>query len=553
LAKAMRRDALAEATHPQVPILGKEAAGFGRLATLALLIAILGLAAFLRLDNLIPVDKGLLALQDYDEGVWDTTAQLWLQGHLPYRDFFATLPPVGIYLLAAVLRLVYVPWGSGVGLMATRYASVLYGLLTVALIYKIGNKLSGRPAGLLTAGLLAVDGMVLGMDRLAMLEPPLNLCSALAVLVYLSAFERRVEDRTGQWRVAAAGIFAAMASLAKTPGLVVILALVTVSLLRRRWREAATVIAGFALAWLILCAYFLVQCPDSFLKQVYFFQLLRPADGVTGRLSRLFEMWHYARSWSTVRLGLVGALCAGLLVVWRQEAKLWMVVLSWAGWSWLLIMANSSYYPQYYTQLAVPLCVLAGSLLDGGLNALSARAATHNQHLGLLALIVILAAGVLAGKATLQYREIARLVEYSDSTYAAVAGYLREHSPPETTVLAFEPNYALLASRPVAGPSIGEFLVDSYGGMLYINLGIEHQSLWYLAKQVLTGQKEELQSTFWRQPAQQQVLAAFERADYVVVDGRARYQVEPKTLEMIMDRSAQRFDIGVASLRVREQ
>ena len=97
------------------------------------LLAILALAAFLRLYNLIPVERGLRALQDYDEAVWDGSAQLLLQGYLPYRDFFATLPPMGIYMLAAVLRLVYVPWGSGLGLMATRYASVTYVLISVEL------------------------------------------------------------------------------------------------------------------------------------------------------------------------------------------------------------------------------------------------------------------------------------------------------------------------------------------------------------------------------------------------------------------------------------
>jgi len=96
-------------------------------ASFLILILIMALAVYLRLYNLLPVERGLQFLQDYDEAVWDSTAQLMLQGYLPYRDFFATLPPVGIYLLAGVLRLVNVPWGNGVGFMATRYASVIYG------------------------------------------------------------------------------------------------------------------------------------------------------------------------------------------------------------------------------------------------------------------------------------------------------------------------------------------------------------------------------------------------------------------------------------------
>jgi len=61
-----------------------------------------------------------------------------------------------------------------------------------------------------------------------------------------------------------------------------------------------------------------------------------------------------------------------------------------------------------------------------------------------------------------------------------------------------------------------------------------------------------LQPTFWRSPAQEAVLTAFERADYVVIDGRARYQLQPQTLTMIQSRSAEVFAFGVASVRKKE-
>ena len=112
------------------------------------LLLIAALAVYLRLHNLLPLERGVQFLQDYDEAVYDTTAQLMLQGHLPYRDFYATVPPVGIYLKAGVLRLVNVLWGDGAGFMATRYASVLYGLATVA----VTGGATGRPAGCGVAG-----------------------------------------------------------------------------------------------------------------------------------------------------------------------------------------------------------------------------------------------------------------------------------------------------------------------------------------------------------------------------------------------------------------
>jgi len=513
----------------------------------------MALAAYLRLHNLFPIERGLQFRQDYDEAVWDSTAQLMLQGYLPYRDFFATLPPVGIYLLAGVLRLVNVPWGNGVGFMATRYASVFYGLSTVAAVYLLGRKLSGGAAGLTAAGLLALDGMVIGMDRRVMLEPPLNLFSVLSMLAYCFVFERAGDDTDGQGAAILAGFSSALAALAKTPGLVVVLALLTVSLLRRRFREAAIIALSFGLSWVVLSAYFLLQCPGDFLKQVYFFQLLRPADGITRWSVRLYDIWHYASAWLTVRTGLVGALFLGLLVIRRREARPWLVVLVWVGYTMTLIVFNSSYWPQYYVQLAVALSLLGGGLLDvrvwpawsfGG-----AAGRFRSLTLGRLALLTILLIGLGGGAVVKQCTDTVRMLGETSPAYTEIAEYLTRNSSAGTKVLVFEPNYTFLASRVPAGAQPGRFLIDSYGEMLYVNLGIQGRSLLALAKAVFTNQKGELQRTFWGAQAQEQVLAAFDQAQYVIVDGRARYQLQPQTLAAIQARSTEVFVAGPASLR----
>jgi len=512
-------------------------------------------AAYLRLHNLVPLDRGIQFLQDYDEAVWGTTAQLMLQGFLPYRDFFATLPPAAIYLLAGVLRLVNVTWGSAVGLMATRYASVIYGLATVAVIYLVGCQLAGRRVGLLAAGLLALDGMVVGMDRRAMLEPPLNLFSALAVLAYLSVFEGASGDRRGQRVAVLAGLLSAVAALSKTPGFVAVVALITVSLLRRRLREAVIIAVSFAFGWTLLSGPFLLLCPDDFLKQVYFFQLLRPADGIIRRVARLYDMWHYPSAWLTVRAGLVGGLLLVWLVVWRGEARRWLVVLAWAAYTMLLIMANGSYWPQYYVQLAVPLSLLGGGLLEARLRSLWPRRGTAGRcgqmTVGVVALVVILGVGGATGWIAHQLTDTAMMLERVSPVYADVAAYLRQSTDPKDAVLVFEPNYTFLSSRPLAGASPGTWFVDSYGEMLYRNLGILERPLLALVGDVFAGTEGDLQETFWRAPAQEQVLAAFDRAEYVIVDGRARYQLAPQTLATIKARSTEVWAAGSASVRRR--
>jgi 4-amino-4-deoxy-L-arabinose transferase-like glycosyltransferase len=516
--------------------------------TVTILILILAVAAFLRLYCLLPVERGLQFLQDYDEAVWDTTAQLMLQGHTPYRDFFATLPPLAIYLLSAVLRMVYVPWGSAAGFMATRYVSVVYGLASVVAVYALGSKLGGRWAGLLAAVLLAVDGMVIGMDRRVMLEPPLNLFSILAVLAFCAAFERPQDDHQATGAAVLSGLLSALAALAKTPGLVVIAALLTVSLLRRRWRESALVAVTFAVGCLALSAYFLLRCPDDLIKQVYFFQFLRPADGITRWTTRLYDIWRYPSAWLTVRLGLGGAAVATLLSIRRRKVRAWWVALAWMGYTAALIVLNKSYWPQYYVQLAVPLAVLAGSLLAE--NAWPARAWGGTRlTLGSLVLAAIIVAGLSTGVITGQWAETLRLARETSPTYVAMAEALRQSSEGGASVLVFEPNYTFLASRPPAGPRPGRFLVDSYGEMLYVNLGIAERSIPELVRALLSAGENELQRTFWRPPAQADVLSTFERAQYVVTDARARYQLHPETLAVLEARSTELFTAGPASLR----
>jgi len=158
-----------------------------QIVTVALLLVILAGATYVRLWQLTPTEQGIDYAPDTDEGDYAFSAQLMLQGELPYRDFFATLPPAGLYLFVAVLGLFYQVWGSLEGFMALRYASALYGVATVLVAYFIGRRLGGRPAGLLAAAVLAIDGIVIFQDRRAMLEAPMNLLSALAVLAYLEA------------------------------------------------------------------------------------------------------------------------------------------------------------------------------------------------------------------------------------------------------------------------------------------------------------------------------------------------------------------------------
>ncbi|MGQ9517305.1 MAG: ArnT family glycosyltransferase [Anaerolineae bacterium] len=501
-----------------------------------LLLAVLLTAGYVRLWELTPPSAGVLYAPDTDEGTYAFSAQLFLQGQLPYRDFFATMPPGGMYMMAAVLGLFYRPWGSLEGFMALRYATVVYGVMTILVVYAIGRRLGGWPAGLLAAAVLAVDGIVVGQDRRAMLETPMNLFSALAVWAYLEAALRERASR--RWLVLA-GAFSTIAVMIKSPGAVVPLLLAAVSVLRRRWRELVPLAAGGAVAGLLAAGPFLVLCPEQFLKQVYVFQMVRPPDGVISVAARLREIWGYPYSWLALRLWGLGMPIA-LWRSWRRPAFAgWLAIVLWAGGVMALIIASRSYWGTYYPQLALPLAVLAGGTLAGTAEGMREREERLLATAGPLALALFVGWGIFFGHFATQFGAARAWLRFHKPAFAEVARYLMAHAGPADAVLATDPLYGMLASRPLARAEGAPYLADSYGGMLYQNLGLAEmgwKDILELRRRLAKdpqGNGELATSIFHLPPAQTDVLSAFTTARYVVIDRRAERQWAPATLEYI--------------------
>lgn len=510
--------------------------------TVLLLVAVLGVAAYVRLWHLTPAETGINYAPDTDEGAYAFSAQLMLQGHLPYRDFFATLPPAGLYLFSAVLGLFYHLWGSLEGFMALRYASVFYGVATVLVVYFIGQKLGGRPAGLLAAAVLALDGVVIGQDRRAMLEAPMNLLSALAILAYLQATLR---DRSSRWGVALAGALSAVAVMVKSPGAAVPILLLAATLFRRRWNDLVPLIAGGLAAGLALAGSFLVLSPEQFVKQVYLFQFIRPPDGVLTVEARLREIWGYPYSWLTLRLCWLGAVVA-LMTQWRRVRwSGWVLVVFWAGAALGLIVISRSYWGTYYPQLAVPLAILAGGMLASRTGEVADwRRRALWRGAPILALAAFLAWGIGYDHLATQYGSTRVWLNFKKPAFGVVARYLETHSNAGDPVLATDPLYGMLASRQLAHVDHWPYMADSYGSMLYAGLGLAEMSLSEMQdlRQEIETQSAadpDLVTALFHQPdVQADVLASFGMARFVVIDRRALRQWAPATIQYLESHSA---------------
>jgi 4-amino-4-deoxy-L-arabinose transferase-like glycosyltransferase len=542
---------------------------------LFLLALLLLIALGLRLYRLAPVDVGLLYAQDADEGVYATTAQLALQGYVPYRDFFTPMPPGAIYLFMAVLRVFYHPWGSAVGLMALRYTCVALGVLTVLLTYRTTAMIGGCWAGLLAAALLAVDGIVVAQDRRAMLEAPTNLLSLLAILSYLLALKSAPPQR---WRdpatdksspfsapeasepnlpILSSGFFCALALLTKGTALVPVLVVGLHLLVRRRWRQILWFAGAFVAGYLLCASLFLLVCPVDFLKQNYFFHFLRPWDGTVNPQARLAEMWGYTWSWTTIRFALVGAFLMLLTGKKARHLDLFLVVLTWAALMLFLLLGSRTYWATYFSQLAVPCCILGGLMLN---NAPDQRA--HSlldrlpQGFSFAELQILLLASMLAlgyPQLRLQYNTTRAALEQAKPVYPQMTEYINQRVPSGASILAFETNYTFLSSHPPAGAQEGSFFIDSYGEMLYRNLQIPERSIIELLAAWAQQERVGTRAVFYRQPAQATVLLVFERAPYMVLDGRALKQLTEETGSYLQTHSQVLESAYASELRIRIQ
>lgn len=505
--------------------------------TVLLLLLILALGLGFRLYRLVPPEIGLLYAQDADEGVYATTAQLTLQGYLPYRDFFTPMPPVAIYLFMAVLRIVYCPWGSPIGMMALRYFSVACGLAAVLLTFFVANLIGGRRCGLLAAAILAIDGIVIAQDRRAMLESLTNLFSLLAIFCYLYSLRAsggREAHRKSSVLTLLAGFFCALALLSKGPAIVPPLVIVLAALVQRRWREIRWFILAFLGGYFLCAGFFLVACPADYIKQMYFFHLLRPWDGTVHPLARLVEIWNYSWSWITIRIALAGIAVTLLTGRKVRYCNLWFVVLAWAALMLLLLLSSRTYWATYFSQLAVPLALLGGSLLNEELDynktGFLERLLIDTYRLWPLlqgaTLLILLFLGF--PQLLCQFRSTKAALEQTKPAYMEIGSYIREYLPARAPILAFETNYTFLSSHPPAGARDGSFFIDSYGEMLYRNLGIPDKSVLELLRMWIHLERVGAQQVFHRQPAQSEVLTVFSHASYVVLDGRALKQLTPE-------------------------
>ena len=133
--------------------------------------------------------------------------------------------PLLHWLIALVWRV------TGVNDIAGRLVPAAFSVVTVWLIYRLGTRLLGAPAGRAAAFLLAVSPTVIYFGRTPLSDTPMLCFSVAAVLGYVGYAQ------TGKWWMALGGaISLALAGLVKIPAILVLAPIAVAGWLRHGWR-----------------------------------------------------------------------------------------------------------------------------------------------------------------------------------------------------------------------------------------------------------------------------------------------------------------------------
>jgi hypothetical protein len=260
-------------------------------------------------------------------------------------------------------------------------------------------------------------------------------------------------------------------------------------------------VGGVVAAAVVVLGPFLVIAPAQFFRQVFFFQLLRPGDGLIDVPARIADLSSTLANALTPLFSALGFIALSLWVWRHREVGPWRVVILWTFLSLLLFTYSRSFYGHYYIQLAAPLCLLGAgvSLIPGLLrrderndSPLKRRVVGYEP----LALLMLIALPLVV----VQWSGVTSRREYR--IFEIVARYVNDAVPPGTTVLSTDEQFNFLAARPPSRNATG-YLIDSYGHMIYLGLGLNTRDWGDLWGDVFGGKRSDDAYAAMQRPAPQ--------------------------------------------------
>ncbi len=502
------------------------------LAEFSILFVIVIIGGCFRLANLTEISSW----HDYDEGVHSQAAVLYIQGYMPYRDFFFTHPPLILYVLSFLYRL------NGPNLGAGRMFSAVLSTLTIITVYFIGRKSGSSITGYIASAFVAFDGYTIYNSRKIMLEPTVSFFACLSYLAFLNSIER--EDRgTKDWLMLLSGVFMGLSISTKMSGLFNWAPLFIYLVLRRDKRALCLFLFSSLASVSILLIPFLVSAQGEVIKQIFMFQVLRPPDG-TPRDERFAWMTSFLQDMITVNLGICSLIIIVLtyLITYRRSGSAprphVILPILWVLSVLFMFSTAKSFYPHYIEQIIPPFALLIGNLVIDVPNALSSLKG-KGKTVGNILKVTLVFMFTLAVIAQLMIIESEGIPTWEDDASRRIANELIEFTWPDDRILTFDPLFTFMAERNPAG-----LMCDSYGTMLYVGLGLHKEDLTSAFARALT----EREYYMWPSndpQAQEYIVNLVNQSDYIIIgDWISRSQLKKGTIDYILSRTSVVRNLG---------
>lgn len=379
----------------------------------------------------------------FDEGRFLWYGSFLLEGKLPYRDFYCTMPLFPFAVASAIALF-------GSGLFQARLVSVLSGLLITAILFLIGKRISGNKTGILAALFYAISYDALYWDAIADRYALATLFLAASIYAFILAHQKKSD-----LFYALSGFLFALSMLTVSVSLIlVVFILFPLSLILRKKevRQNALrlvyVVGTFAivaLSALALLTY--ISSPRTiYLTYSVMTKYHQIFEGPTATLEFFNWVISFVNNEPVIIAGSIIFFSLTAYALLRQESVDFgsKILLLW--FLSFLVEINVFGVFSRVSSLIPLLCLMsaiATSQVIDKLGTTPLKSGSLGIGLGLLT-ITILALGILT---------FSNATVYSFNTYTTswkhdpIVDYIRKHTEPDEEVFTVAPLYVFFADR----------------------------------------------------------------------------------------------------------
>jgi len=462
---------------------------------------------------------------DYDEGVHLLAARQFVLGYATHRDYFFTQPPMSLY---GLLPAAAFGDGGATTVWLGRFTSVVWSVGASGLVFLCGRKLFSWSGGIVALITFGLDGWGVFIGHEALLEFQLNFFCLLALWAFLN-YESHPQNN---WWLILCGVAGAAAFLTKLNGILILVGIIGYLLVAKHWRDSLKLLGAFVAATIGLALPVFWNSPTEFIKQIFIFQLVRGADGIT-RTTR-FEVFSISPEASfTLIIAWLGAVGLGLRAARGKKLPGALAVVAlWLGLSLIFYTFSRAFYLHYYISLLPALALIAGgfpSLLEL-ISELKPRLVRRLVNVGL---VVGLTVGLLA-----------MLNSYSNLGYSpepqVVGNLIQAQTPAGATVLTFWGLDTFFGGRALPATADGKVLIDHYGAFYYNVYGLNQKNLGEAIGLVFSGYnpgKADPQRILDNAASQELLDELNKRADFTIVSYFGKDYVNLATKALWLQRS----------------